>query len=350
MRHHLTAASLSLLIAACAHDDDTTVALPARPVAAAQARPQETAGAWSDQAMPLISHAGRRWVVIASGLEDDAAEGPVRVVTRDDLVVTERAPRATAVPARWRAPGRVVRANTHAGTSCALRLGAPTVLSRVSLDPGILDTWNGRDGAGNPIARRSDADIAAEAYEQGSGGRLLVAEVLDRACADASWAQVSAHPAVRFEPAPADDATRRAAIAAYRATEPWRAVQANFREYGDEGHPPAHDALWDELREAPTVTTWRATEGGRTFVTVRGGVPFEGCGAFAGAVWSVFEREGDRLVPLAASEGDFVPTEVVDADGDGAPEFLSADEVRALGPSGYEPVLSVAYPVQGCPC
>lgn len=352
MRHHLIAASLSLLVAACGYDYPTTLALPDAPVAAPPVRAPTSPGTWSHQTLPLISHAGRRFVVIASNLDDTAAEGPIRVLQRDDLVVTERAPVATAVPDAWRAREHSVRALTHGGARCTLRVGAPTVLSRVALDPGTLDAWNGRDPEGNAVPRRADEAIAQEAYDQSGGGRVLAAEVLDDGCADASWAQAHEAPVVRFAAEPADDATRRAALAQYRASSAWQEQQSLFREYATDAEAPPSSALWDESHHAPEVTTWRAPQGHRTFVTVRGEVPFAGCGVFSGAVWAVFERDGDRLIPRSGAElaGDFVPAEVVDADGDGAPEFLSVDEVRALGPSGYEPVLSTAFPYLGCRC
>lgn len=349
MRNHLIFASL---LTACGFDPMPTLALPAPPVAAPQTRVAAREGVWSEQALPLITHEGRRWVVVASGLADDAAEGDIRVVSREPLQVTERAARAATVPARWR-EGRTLIAHTRAGARCELRVGAAaTVLSRVALDSMSMDAWNGRDADGGPAPRPSDASIAAEAYEQASGGRLLVAEVEGDACPEASWAQATRAPEVRFLATPADAATRRAALAAYRATDSWRGAQASFREYADDGITRAPDALWDESHAAPEVTVWRAEGGARSFVTVRGVVPFEGCGAFAAAVWSVFELEGERLAlrGVKTDDQEFVASEVVDADGDGAPEFISSEEVRAMGPSGYEPVLSVSYPVHGCPC
>lgn len=349
MRNHLILASL---ITACGFDPTSTLALPAPPVAAPQTRVAAREGVWSEQALPLITHGGRRWVVVASGLADDAAEGDIRVLSREPLLVTERAARAATVPARWR-EGRTLIAHARAGGRCELRVGAAvTVLSRVALDTMSMDAWNGRDADGGPAPRPSDAAIAAEAYDQASGGRLLVAEVVGDACPEATWAQATRVTERRFRPTPADAATRRAALAAYRATEAWRGAQASYREYTDYGVPHAPGALWDESHAAPEVTVWRAEGVARSFVTVRGLVPFEGCGAFAGSVWSVFEREGDRLALRGAKTDDreFVASEVVDADGDGAPEFISSEEVRAMGPSGYEPVLSVSYPVHGCPC
>lgn len=344
MRHHLVIASL--LLSACAFDRlPSTATVPTAPVAQAAERGSSNEVAWRRQALLIVSEGGRRWVVLASGLDDDAGVGPTRVISRDELVATLRAPREGLA-----ASGASVIAHDRSGARCELRVDAPVVLSRVALDSAQLDAWNGHDPDGTVVPRRSDADIAEEGYQNGSGGRLLAAEVLDSACAEALWAQPADAGVARYGAEPADARTRRAALAAYRATEAWRSTQETFREYSNEVVSTV--ALWDELRSPPEVTVWRSRDRERVFVTVQGSVPSEGCGEFAGNVWSVFEQLGQRLVSRGARADDdhFAPLEVVDADGDGAPEFITGGEVRAMGPSGYERSLSVSYPVHGCRC
>ena len=352
MKNRSILATLSLALMQCGFDHGPTTFDPGAPVAVAAARaPDAPLGAWDDAAMQVLTHAGRRWVVVASGLSDDAGVGLPTIVENGYPVAVERVPRPTDVPAGWRAPRDVVLRGED-GSRCAVRTGALSVLSRFSSTEREDPYWEG--GIDERVGRRvRDEALLREAWENGSGGRLLVAEVPAGGCVDAAWATDPAREVTAFTPSEPDARTRAAALAAFRATEPWAALQARFREGPTEdGQPVPADALWDAQRAPAAVRVWRAGAASRVFVTVRAEVPFEGCGAFSGDLWQVFERVGDRLVQRTAADVS-APADVTraaDVDGDGAPEFFNGHALLRLGPAGYQVLRSVGFPQHGCPC
>lgn len=304
-------------------------------------------------ALPVIREAGRRWVVFASDLDDNAGDGaPVLVSFENDLAVTLRALKTRAMPARWREVPRTVWAHVD-GRVCALELDAPAVLSRTIVDYALGEAWLGLDEDGRRVRPRlADDDLAREADALSSGGRMLAASVRNDACEDALVATVSPDAPERYARAAPDEALRRRAIAAYRATPAWADMQRQLYELtGDDGRPLPRGLRWDEFRNnTPDVAVWRAPSG-RTFVTVTGDVASEGCGTFGGCLWAVYELDGDALVSWGADvTATFTPHDVVDADGDGRPEFLGDLEVRTLADHAWQTTTTLKVPAHVCAC
>lgn len=334
--------------AVAAQPDASTAAVT--PAVGATVTKVETA---RGEALPLIREAGRRWVVFASDLGDNAGDGaPVLVSYEDGYAVTLRAPKTRAMPARWREVPRTVWAHVD-GRVCALELDSPAVLSRTIVDYALGEAWLGLDEDGRRARPRlADDDLAREADALSSGGRLLAASVRDDACADARIATVSPDAPERYSRTAPDEALRRRALAAYRATPAWADMQRQLYELtGDDGQALPRGLRWDEFRNnTPDVTAWRAPSG-RTFVTVTGDVASEGCGTFGGALWAVYELDGDALAPRGAEvSGTFIPHDVVDADGDGRPEFFGDLEVRALADHTWQTTTTLKVPAHICAC
>lgn len=363
MMHRTLAALFALSMVHCEHDIQPTTLNRTPSVLPAVSHPVVAAASVSSReaVFPLVSHAGRRWMVLARGLDADRAVGPLRLVqhTPDDgTVVVEATARPEAVPARWaQAEGRGVLLHDASGASCRATLRAPTVLARVDVNVSMDQRWDGFDQEGNRIAAPTPPEqVAREAFAEADGDRYLVAELSATGCAHARWANEETDAVVRYAPSEADDLTRQSALAAFRATPAWSELQGYFREDSDgrteAGYPRPPQARWDEDRRPPAVRVWRAEGSARSFVTVRAEVPNEGCGPFSGSLWAVFERTPEGLVRrTSASEGGaFAPDEAVDANGDGFPEFISDEGVMRIGASHYDEALTVEIPSRDCPC
>lgn len=353
MNVHRALAALALSLMHCGYDHAPT--LPAlEPLAApAAARPRDEAPrAWEGAVMPVIRHGNLRFVVIASGLPDEAGEGIPYFVEVGPPTAVERGARASEVPTAWRGERSVILRDA-AGARCELRTAGRSVLSRFSSSDLDEAYWEGGIDEARGVRVRDEA-LLREAWDLGAGGRLLVAQIPSEGCDEATYATPTAGAVTPFVDAPADAPTRALALAAFRATPRWAELQATLRETPtDDGAPIALDAHWDTLRGAtPDVRVWRADGGARTFITVRAEVPFEGCGVFSGAQLHVFERVGDQLVQRTAPDTTTAApvTRALDADGDGAPEFFAGEDLLWLGPAGYEPVRSTDFPRHGCPC
>ncbi len=300
---------------------------------------------------PVVEHAGRRWVVLAASIADDAAMGDPSLVERHEVVVTESSARPDAVPARLRGiQGRAVLLHGSAGATCRATLGAPRVLARVDVHFGEDQRWDGIDDEGHRGSPVAPSVVAQEAYAQADDGRLLVAELSPTGCGGALFAHDEAAPVVTFRASAADTVTQSAAVVAYRSTAAWRRLQNDYLAHYEDLRPAR--SRWDDANGGAVVTVWTPDGAGRTFVTVRGVSEPLGCAAFSGALLAVFERVGGRLV-LRSPAGvatDFLPVSAVDSNGDGAPDFYSTEGVMGIGPEGYERTLSLQVPSHDCPC
>lgn len=353
MNVHRALAALALSLMHCGYDHPST--LPAlEPVAGEiAARPRDEAPrVWEGAVLPVIRHENLRYVVVASGLGDEVGEGIPYFVDTGYPYALDRSARAADVPRAWRGE-RTLILHDPSGARCAVRATVESVLSRFSDNMRAEGYWDGGIDEARGVRVRDEA-LLREAWANGAGGRLLAAAISSPDCAGATYATTSPGAVTPFADAPADDATRAVALAAFRATPRWGELQAMLVESpNEEGAPLAASVRWDTYRgHTPDVRVWRAEGGARAFVTVRAEVPFEGCGVFSGALLLVYELVDGRLIPrTAADTGTTAPvTRALDADGDGAPEFFAGDDLLWLGPAGYEPVISTRFPQHGCPC
>lgn len=344
------AAALVLSLVHCAHRAPAPAAVSA--VASAPA-PEALRG----RVVSVLRHAGHRWAVLSPEVEGVEASGPATLVQRIDTVIVARAVRPETLPvAMRRVQGAGLMLAASDGARCRVTLGAPVLLARVHPHFETLNRWEGRDEEGaQTMPRVDDATVAAETWSDYSDGRLLVAPLAGEGCDAATWGHAVDQPVTVFAGAPALPALRDRALAAHRATTVWRDLQRVMTESTPAEERPAPGTRWDELSERPRVTVWRAEGTRRVFVTVHSRHAGEGCGSFGGAVWTAWEQVGDALVArsadtLDATSLDFEPVEAVDADGDGTPDFLSADRVVAFGPEGYAERLGLRVAEHDCPC
>ncbi len=351
IRRALAALALSLMH--CGYDHAPT--LPSlEPVAGEiAARPRDEAPrAWEGAVLPVLRHGNLRYVVLRSGLPDEAGEGIPYFAEHGHPIVLERAAREAEVPEAWRAERTLVLRDAS-GARCEVQTRGRGVLSRFSTNSVDEGYWEGGIDEERGVRVRDEA-LLREAWGLGAGGRLLVAVIPSEGCPEATWATPLRGEVTPFADAPADAPTRALALAAFRATPRWGELQAMLHESpNEEGAPLAPSVRWDSFRgNTPDVRVWRAEGGARAFVTVRAEVPFEGCGIFSGAQLQVFELVDGRLLPRTAADTSTTApvTRALDADGDGAPEFFAGPDLLWLGPAGYEPVISTEFPQHGCPC
>lgn len=305
--------------------------------------------------MHVVSYGGSRWLLLARAPDDGSwSRGRPALVDRStQVVVTRTGVSVGAVPAALRAlSGQAVRAYAAGGAACEARAGELAVLGRVDVHFGTEQRWSGQDVDGTRVPRASDAAVAREAWAESEGGMVLAARLDDAAgCTDPVWARLaSSSAAPAFAPSAADAALTARALASFRALPAWRRLQTDYRA-GD----GSTGGNWDShgQRNAPTVTVWQAAGGARRFVTVRAWTAVGGCAEFSGEITAVFEVAGTQGLTLlsdGADPGAFSPTAAVDVDGDGVPEFVTADGLVRKTGAVFRGATPYAVPSHDCGC
>ena len=302
----------------------------------------------------VLSHGGARWVVLAPAPDDGSwSRGLPALVDRGEQTVVARAEPSGAVPQALRElRGQPVRAWHADGTACEARLGELAVLARVDVHFGTEQRWNGEgdDGARGP--RASDDVVAREAWAEADEGRVLVARLDDAAgCATPPrWARLASQPpAVAFAPSTPDAALAGRVLARARELPAWRRLQGEYRTEGNAG------AHWDshEVNHAPVITLWQGAGGARRFVTLRASTMVGGCGQFSARATVVFELGGPQGLILhsdGAEPGDFVPEAAADLDGDGVPEFITAEGYARRTGAVFRAATPLRVPSHDCEC
>lgn len=304
--------------------------------------------------MHAVTYGGSRWLLLATAPADGSwSRGAPSLVDRNSpVVVTRTEVNEEAVPAALReVRGQAVRAYSGSRATCEARAGDLAVLGRVDVHFGVEQRWSGQGEDGVQGAPLSDEVVAREAWSEADGGMVLAARLDDaRGCGDAVWARVASQSAAAvFAPTAADAALAGRALARFRALPAWRRLQTDYRAGGATG------ANWDAhgTGNAPAVTVWQAQGSARRFVTVRASTAVGGCAEFAGRLTAVFEVGGPTGLVLqsdGADPGAFVPTAAVDVDGDGVPEFVTADGyVRRTG-AVFRGATPYAVPSHDCDC
>ena len=276
--------------------------------------------------------------------------------TSDTLMVS---PGAVALRAADRAAlpeelsawlGRQVTLFTADGTACTGPVASFAVMTGFEPHFGTAQEWRDRD--------ISDEQLAREVWDMGAATRFLVGRVAADCAGAWKWARASDRPApVQYARAPAGDAVEAVAIRRFRALAGYRAVQKTYTDETGKTSP------WDEDEGgAPSVVVFRDPASGRgvAAVSARAG---QGCGAFYGEFWALFElveRAGEPALVLLTDETEpgafFIPELVVDlvtdldADGDGSVALVGMSAlVRKVG-AVYRHTASVVFPSYDCPC
>lgn len=226
------------------------------------------------------------------------------------------------------------------GEVCRATVGTLQLYSRHDPHFGTRMTWDGEDGQ----PKWTDAEIADQAMSIDIGTVLagtLVPEA-GQSCRDAMWARDAAlpPPAVFLKSAaPADLVTM--GRAKFRAMKGYRDAIADVGQ------------AWEGNGE---YFLFEGQSTGRKFLTTRA-ITGNGCGdptAEFWAIWEVTEGDGGRKLTLLTDQANpgplFFPLAAADVDGDGIPEFFSAQSVvRTAGPLM---VVEDAFPIPSfdCPC
>lgn len=299
--------------------------------------------------LPIVSAGTARFAVLARVPEGATwHEGDPTLVDRSDVVTTRARVHAASIPAPLAAlAGQAVTTGDEAGASCAARLGELAVISRVDVHFGTEQRWDGQQDDGTTGTPATPAQIASEAWGE---AMLLVAPLEGaEACTSPLYARLASMPAAPFFAASAPDAAlTTAALAQFRSSESWAAIQSSLADY--EITAPR----WDELDgAAPTVRLWRPTTGeGHAYVVVYAQIN-QGCAGFQGSdahLYEVGDGNALREVDPPALPHLFVPRGAADIDGDGVPEWRVDDGIaRRLG-NALVLVVDTQYVSYDCDC
>lgn len=305
--------------------------------------------------MHVLSPGHERWIVLARASDDGSwSRGEPVLVDRDaQQVATRRDIDPGAVPQSLRElRGQAVRVFSGDGSACDARLGELAVLGRIDVHFGTEQRWSGEAPDGTRGPRMSDREVAREAWHESDGGMLLVARLDDASGCSATplyGRLASLPPATVFAPSTADPALGQRALSRFRALPSWRRLQSEYRESGATG------PNWDshERTSAPVVKVWQAPGSARRFVTVSASTTVGGCAEFSARLTAVFEVGGPQGLILhsdPAEPGAFEAQAAVDIDGDGVPEFVTADGYVRRAGTVLRSVSPLAVPSHDCPC
>jgi hypothetical protein len=305
----------------------------------------------------VVDLAGASYVVIARPVPPEAAEGAPTVLTRETAAVRWPAAAKALTPAQAAWAGRAVAVRGRDGAArCRATVADLHVLLRYEPHFGTVAAWEGRGDDGDPAP--DDAALAQEARETGAPrdwwlvGRLV--PDAGQACDGGLWARAADQPApppVAAAAAP-DRALRRAALQRLRALPEWKRIAGDYRTDRLEGKRAPH---WDQHGGTQPRVHVMSGPGEVRWVWAGASVN-QGCGAFFGSLWAVWEVRGGAKgtwTPLVTSTLEspwFDPLQAVDLDGDGRPELVGPrDLLRPVGPS-WTPVESVEPSSYDCPC
>ncbi|MBL8603081.1 MAG: nuclear transport factor 2 family protein [Myxococcales bacterium] len=297
---------------------------------------------------------GVRYVLLAKAPDDRSwSQEPVRLLDRRSAEVsTLGAANGAAIPEGLRGfAGQSVRAYTADGRRCEARLGALAVLGQVDVHFGVEARWAGQQDDGTPGAPLDAATVGREAWAESDGGMFLVAplEGSEGCAAEPRVVRLASQPEVKVYLGTAADAALSAqALAQVRGLAAWRQLQIAYRAQAPNAGP------WDSLNTTspPRVTVWQAEGAPRRFVTVVISAAGGGCADFSGEMTVVFEQRGAALTlhSDAADPGAFVPLTAVDVDGDGVPEFVTANGFARRTGAVFRVATPWQVPYHDCPC
>lgn len=240
--------------------------------------------------------------------------------------------------------GRKVIVWGKSGKPCTTTVTGFQMVSRAYVHFGQLEEWKDK----------KPAEIAPLAWELGS--KQLMG-VLAPGCKDLGYARDASLPpplpiVVAAKPT---EAQRALAMAALRKLPRYEELQKNFvAEAGKKG------GAWEQNAEGAVVDLGVFVYGTRTWISVTA-TAGEGCGGWSGDVWALFEVVDGKLVlrNKPGSGPTVTPTQAVDTDGDGAPEFLYDQPWWELGTDRgmvrphsdrNDEHLKLAAPFNDCPC
>ncbi|MFO0610358.1 MAG: nuclear transport factor 2 family protein [Polyangiales bacterium] len=303
----------------------------------------------ADAYAPVIEQGGVHYAILGEA-EGAWAEGAAELLSPGEVVVSRRGVRTSALPEALRgAAGQGYRFYAVDGTSCEATLGPLSVLSRVDVHFGVSQRWAGEDVDGERHAPYTPAEVAAEAFDMGA--QVLVARVDGECGGRALWGRLASLPAVAaFRGAPAPAPLAAVVRQRFRTLPAWRAAEAAYRQDGN----AVRGRSWDmHAGAAPDVTLWTAPNNGRRFAVVSASTMAGGCADFSASMTAVFEVTGAQTLVLQSdgAEPSYVDDAgAVDLDGDGRPEFVTADGLFRRQGTAYRPQVLYSVPNHDCSC
>ncbi len=272
----------------------------------------------------LLTAGGRQYVVIADG-ERMPAAGATTLLERGGEAVVTRAAAELRDFASWK--GSRVTAG-----SCTARVEEVLLLSGFEPHFGTRQHWDGTDPF-EPAKPLPDAQVADEVWS-GGGPKWLVGR-LATPCPGALWAESGERTGAPLEQT---DGAPPGVLKRFRALPGYRAIQNEFPGKGP----------WDggEVR----AVTFRGDGVRYHALAARAG---EGCGAFEGSFWAIFEDRGAGPVlltdPKAPGEF-FLPRAAADVGGDGAVDFFAPGRSVQRVEAVWRETRDVRFPSFDCPC
>lgn len=283
----------------------------------------------------LVAGGPSPWLLLDAPIDAAWATGAIEEVTADEYAT------ALARPVELeRLPAELA---ALAGTELTLYGDEGALCRAWAVSAHVLGRYLG-DGYGDEQDPAAKWEMAADSLQLAY--RL---EPIAGDCADAIWARSSSLPAPSMGVVrEADDALRRRALAAFRATPAHREVQRRFASEG-------HTGPWDRFEQG--VAAVDVVSGvGAPLVIAEAAVG--GCGTFDAslvAVWRLAEDGALEPLPLEVEREPMSISAAADVDGDGRPElFYRPDDLDTAmlesGADGYRSTLEARVPIYGCRC
>lgn len=283
---------------------------------------------------------GKQWAVLDNQASDAWGDGKVRgPFDASNYHYAMRGAAKAPSAASWAA--RELAVYDATGKRCTARVGALALVGGGTPHFGTVQMWDGEDGE----PKWTKAQRARAIYEM-SDPKLVGELAIEGGCAPVLVVDAAAKPVV-YGSADADDATTKAATAAFRKLAAYKSIQEDFASAEDGGTGP-----WVAN---PAVAVF--TDGTRKLVVVsaREGA---GCGGFFGALTAVYEDKAGKLTLLSAPDQGYLGvTAIVDLEGDGQVEligvpddFSTATALFVGGAAGFNPLQTVEFPFNDCGC
>jgi hypothetical protein len=308
----------------------------------------------------FVALADRAYLVLSTGMDEGAAQGPVRLLSRGRVYAAGRQVKTEAIPKSLAAmAGQPVQLFSVGGIACLGTAGKPMLMRRVIPHFGTRGYWKGEPefgGSGNPLSGEA---MAREIWELGQSDTLLVSPLQEvrGKCDNALWGRARSQPnPVFFMEIPLSDEKRDEIVKAARALPAYKIEQKAFRSAED------HDGsrYWELFGGAvPEIKVLRnADRRLRSFYAAAG----TGCGGFHGTFWALFDVIGEKplLLTDAKRPPRVKPLAVFNVNGDRMIEVLAADLSHGGGEAfllfseridwGFDLVRRIEIPDLDCGC
>lgn len=301
----------------------------------------------------VIGEGGVR-VVLSSRPDDAWGKGPAELVSKGSPLVVRRAVDAKKLPPELvAAEGQRVELMKAGEVVCEAKIAGFSIVGRVEPYFGTRAEWEGTGEEGKRPLK--DAEVAREAWDLTSGGRVLAAElekIRGSACAEATWARDAGARGLPVAGAKEPRSVLYSqALEAFRALPGYGEVQERFEASG----PSAKGTPWetsDDMDVTVKELSSHDVQGAWVWVSARSS---GGCDAFHGSFSALFELRSGPFgaeLTLRHAGGDAPetsPEAAVETRGDGRIELIFPNARLRGGDAGYA-LEELSIPFLDCPC